>query len=61
MELGPGRPLYTRLAVPTLDLDVPYEAVAMLLEDVVKVIQRHARGPGGRADPHKHQPTAQEP
>jgi S-DNA-T family DNA segregation ATPase FtsK/SpoIIIE len=30
MELGPGRALYTRFAVPTLD-DAPYEAIALLL------------------------------
>jgi S-DNA-T family DNA segregation ATPase FtsK/SpoIIIE len=59
MELGPGRPLYTRFAVPTLD-EQPYEAIAVQLEDVVKVMQRRAQG---LADGlvRKHVPTIKEP
>jgi S-DNA-T family DNA segregation ATPase FtsK/SpoIIIE len=61
MELGPGRALYTRFAVPSLDdLDAPYERIAVLLEDAVKVMQRRA---GGLADVliRKHVPTIAEP
>jgi S-DNA-T family DNA segregation ATPase FtsK/SpoIIIE len=61
MELGPGRALYTRFAVPSLDdLDAPYERIAVLLEDAVKVMQRRA---GGLADGliRKHTPTIEEP
>jgi len=58
MELGPGRKLYTRFAVPTLD-EHPYEAIAVLLEDVVKVMQRRSQGLAGVT--RKHQPTIEEP
>jgi S-DNA-T family DNA segregation ATPase FtsK/SpoIIIE len=61
MELGPGRPLYARFAVPSLDdLDAPYELIAVLLEDGVKVMQRRAQG---LADGlvRKHVPTVEEP
>jgi S-DNA-T family DNA segregation ATPase FtsK/SpoIIIE len=61
MELGPGRALYVRFAVPSLeDLDAPYEQIAVLLEDAVKVMQRRAQG---LADGmvRKHTPTVQEP
>jgi S-DNA-T family DNA segregation ATPase FtsK/SpoIIIE len=61
MELGPGRLLYARFAVPSLDdLDAPYEQIAVLLEDAVKVMQRRAQG---LADGlvRKHTPTVQEP
>jgi S-DNA-T family DNA segregation ATPase FtsK/SpoIIIE len=61
MELGPGRALYARFAVPDLaDLDAPYERIAVLLEDAVKVMQRRA---GGLADGlvRKHVPTIEEP
>jgi S-DNA-T family DNA segregation ATPase FtsK/SpoIIIE len=45
MELGPGRPLYARFAVPSLDdLDAPYEDIAVLLEDAVRVMQQRSRG-----------------
>jgi S-DNA-T family DNA segregation ATPase FtsK/SpoIIIE len=61
MELGPGRPLYARFEVPSLDdLDTPYERIAVLLEDAVKVMQQRAQG---LADVlvRKHTPTVQEP
>jgi S-DNA-T family DNA segregation ATPase FtsK/SpoIIIE len=61
MELGPGRALYTRFAVPDLaDLDAPYERIAVQLEDAVKVMQRRAQG---LADGlvRKHTPTIEEP
>jgi S-DNA-T family DNA segregation ATPase FtsK/SpoIIIE len=61
MELGPGRALYVRFAVPSLDdLDAPYERIAVLLEDAVKVMQRRAQG---LADGliRKHTPTVAEP
>jgi S-DNA-T family DNA segregation ATPase FtsK/SpoIIIE len=61
MELGPGRALYTRFAVPSLDdLDAPYERIAVLLEDAVVVMQQRA---GGLADVlvRQHVPTIQEP
>jgi S-DNA-T family DNA segregation ATPase FtsK/SpoIIIE len=61
MELGPGRALYTRFAVPSLeDLDAPYERIAVLLEDAVKVMQQRAQG---LADGliRKHTPTISEP
>jgi S-DNA-T family DNA segregation ATPase FtsK/SpoIIIE len=61
MELGPGRPLYARFAVPSLDdLDAPYERIAVLLEDAVRVMQQRAQG---LADGlvRKHVPTVQEP
>jgi len=61
MELGPGRALYTRFAVPSLDdLDAPYERIAVLMEDAVVVMQRRA---GGLADVliRKHVPTIEEP
>ena len=59
MELGPGRALYTRFAIPTLD-EHPYEAIAVQLEDVVKVMQRRSQG---LADGliRKHVPTTAEP
>jgi len=58
MELGPGRPLYARFEVPTLD-DAPYEQIAVLLEDAVKVMQRRAQGLAGVT--RKHTPTVAEP
>jgi S-DNA-T family DNA segregation ATPase FtsK/SpoIIIE len=61
MELGPGRSLYARFAVPSLDdLDAPYERIAVLLEDAVRVMQRRAQG---LADGlvRKHVPTVLEP
>jgi DNA segregation ATPase FtsK/SpoIIIE, S-DNA-T family len=61
MELGPGRPLYTRFAVPSLeDLDAPYEQIAVLLEDAVKVMRQRAKG---LADGlvRQHTPTVREP
>jgi S-DNA-T family DNA segregation ATPase FtsK/SpoIIIE len=61
MELGPGRALYARFEVPSLDdLDAPYEQIAVLLEDVVRVMQQRARG---LADGlvRKHVPTIGEP
>jgi S-DNA-T family DNA segregation ATPase FtsK/SpoIIIE len=61
MELGPGRPLYARFAVPSLDdADAPYEDIAVLLEDAVRVMQQRC---GGFADGliRKHIPTVQEP
>jgi S-DNA-T family DNA segregation ATPase FtsK/SpoIIIE len=61
MELGPGRPLFTRFAVPSLDdLDAPYEDIAALLEDAVRVMQQRCRG---FADGlvRKHTPTVAEP
>jgi S-DNA-T family DNA segregation ATPase FtsK/SpoIIIE len=58
MELGPGRPLYACFAVPTLD-DAPYEAIAVLLEDAVKVMQHRAQGLAGVT--RKHTPTIAEP
>jgi S-DNA-T family DNA segregation ATPase FtsK/SpoIIIE len=61
MELGPGRALYARFAVPSLeDLDAPYERIAVLLEDAVNVMQRRAQG---LADGliRKHTPTVAEP
>ena len=55
MELGPGRPLYTRFAVPDLtDLNAPYERIAVLLEDAVQVMQQRAQRPGGRHGPQAH-------
>jgi S-DNA-T family DNA segregation ATPase FtsK/SpoIIIE len=59
MELGPGRALYTRFATPTLD-EHPYEAIAVQLEDVVKVMQRRSQGLAG-ALIRQHVPTVQEP
>lgn len=50
--------MYTRFAVPTLD-EQPYEAIAVLLEDVVKVMQQRAQGLAGVT--RKHQPTTGEP
>jgi S-DNA-T family DNA segregation ATPase FtsK/SpoIIIE len=61
MELGPGALLYARFAVPSLDdLKAPYERIAVLLEDAVKVMQRRAQG---LADGmvRKHVPTVEEP
>jgi DNA segregation ATPase FtsK/SpoIIIE, S-DNA-T family len=59
MELGPGRALYARFAVPTLD-DAPYEQITGLLEDAVEVMRQRA---GGLADElvRKHTPTVEEP
>jgi S-DNA-T family DNA segregation ATPase FtsK/SpoIIIE len=59
MELGPGRALYARFAVPTLD-DAPYEQIAVLLEDAVEVMRQRA---GGLAEElmRKHIPTVGEP
>jgi S-DNA-T family DNA segregation ATPase FtsK/SpoIIIE len=60
MELGPGRALYARFAVPSLDdLDAPYERIVVLLEDAVKVMQRRAQGLVGVT--RKHTPTVEEP
>jgi hypothetical protein len=61
MELGPGRALYTRFAVPSLeDPEAPYEQIAVLLEDAVQVMQRRCCG---FADGlvRKHIPTVGEP
>jgi S-DNA-T family DNA segregation ATPase FtsK/SpoIIIE len=61
MELGPGRALFTRFAVPSLDdLDAPYEDIAVLLEDAARVMQQRCRG---FADGlvRKHTPTVAEP
>jgi S-DNA-T family DNA segregation ATPase FtsK/SpoIIIE len=60
MELGPGRPRYARYAVPVLDDEQPYERIAVLLEDAVKVMQQRAQG---LADGlvRKHVPTTAEP
>jgi S-DNA-T family DNA segregation ATPase FtsK/SpoIIIE len=61
MELGPGRALYTRFAVPSLeDPEAPYEQIAVLLEDAVQVMQQRCCG---FADGlvRKHTPTVQEP
>jgi S-DNA-T family DNA segregation ATPase FtsK/SpoIIIE len=64
MELGPGRPLFTRFAVPSLespeDPGGPYEDIAVLLEDAVRVMQQRCRG---FADGlvRKHTPTVAEP
>ncbi len=41
MELGPGRALYVRFAVPTAT-DRPYDEIVELLEDLVKVMQQRA-------------------
>jgi S-DNA-T family DNA segregation ATPase FtsK/SpoIIIE len=61
MELGPGRALYTRFAVPDLaNLDAPYERIAVLLEDAVKVMQRRAQGLA-EGLVRKHTPTVVEP
>jgi S-DNA-T family DNA segregation ATPase FtsK/SpoIIIE len=61
MELGPGRPLYARFAVPSLeDLEAPYEQIAVLLEDAVQVMQQRSRGLAGGMV-RKHTPTVQEP
>jgi S-DNA-T family DNA segregation ATPase FtsK/SpoIIIE len=59
MELGPGRALYARFAVPTLD-DAPYAQIVGLLEDAVAVMRQRA---GGLADElvRKHIPTVGEP
>jgi S-DNA-T family DNA segregation ATPase FtsK/SpoIIIE len=60
MELGPGRALYTRFAVPDLsDLDAPYERIVVLLEDAVKVMQQRAQGLVGVT--RRHTPTIAEP
>jgi S-DNA-T family DNA segregation ATPase FtsK/SpoIIIE len=60
MELGPGRALYTRFAIPDLsDLDAPYERIVVLLEDAVKVMQCRAQGLAGVT--RKHTPTVEEP
>jgi S-DNA-T family DNA segregation ATPase FtsK/SpoIIIE len=60
MELGPGRALYARYAVPVLDDEQPYERIAVLLEDAVTVMQQRAQG---LADGlvRKHTPTVNEP
>jgi S-DNA-T family DNA segregation ATPase FtsK/SpoIIIE len=61
MELGPGRPLYARFAVPSLeDLKAPYEEIAVLLEDAVGVMQQRSRGLAGGMV-RKHIPTVAEP
>jgi S-DNA-T family DNA segregation ATPase FtsK/SpoIIIE len=61
MELGPGRPLYARFAVPSLeDLDAPYEDIAVLLEDAVRVMRRRARALA-ESGVRKHTPTSEEP
>ena len=59
MELGPGEPLYARFAVPTLD-EHPYEAIAVLLEDAVRVMQHRAHDlADGKI--RTHTPTVGEP
>jgi len=60
MELGPGRPRYARYAAPVLDDEQPYERIAGLLEDAVKVMQQRAQG---LADGlvRKHAPTIADP
>jgi S-DNA-T family DNA segregation ATPase FtsK/SpoIIIE len=61
MELGPGRPLYARFAVPSVDdLDAPYEEIAVLLEDAVRVLQRRSRGLAD-VGVRTHTPTIEEP
>src|SRR4051812_35962690 len=61
MELGPGRPLYARFAVPSLDdLEAPYEEIAVLLEDAVRVMQQRSRGLAD-VGVRTHTPTIEEP
>jgi len=58
MELGPGRPMYARFAVPT-PTEEPYGEIVALLEDLVKVMQRRAQGLAGVT--RLHEPTREEP
>jgi len=58
MELGPGRPMYVRFAVPTPTED-PYAEIVQTLEDLVKVMQRRSQGLAGVT--RLHEPTVQEP
>jgi S-DNA-T family DNA segregation ATPase FtsK/SpoIIIE len=59
MELGPGRALYARFAVPTFD-DNPFEDIAQLLEDAVDVLRRRT-AELERKGLRKHVPTRKEP
>jgi S-DNA-T family DNA segregation ATPase FtsK/SpoIIIE len=58
MELGPGERLYARFATPTLD-EAPYEQIAVLLEDAVRVMQRRSQSLAGVT--RTHTPTTREP
>ncbi|MGI9100769.1 MAG: FtsK/SpoIIIE domain-containing protein [Solirubrobacteraceae bacterium] len=58
MELGPGRALYVRFAVPTAT-DRPYDEIVELLEDLVKVMQQRALGLDGVT--RLHEPTSTDP
>jgi S-DNA-T family DNA segregation ATPase FtsK/SpoIIIE len=59
MELGgPGEALYARFATQTPD-ERPYDAIADLLDDGVKVMQDRARRLAGAT--RQHTPTVQEP
>ena len=58
MELGPGRPMYTRFA-KTTPTDRPYDDIVELLEELVKVMQHRAQRLDGVT--RLHEPTVQEP
>jgi len=58
MELGPGRPMYTRFATPT-PTENPYDEIVQLLDDLVKVMQQRAQGLAGVT--RLHEPTVREP
>jgi len=58
MELGPGRPMYARFAVPGVT-DAPYDEIVELLDDAVRVMQQRAQGLAGVT--RLHEPTVREP
>ena len=58
MELGPGRAMYARFAVPTAS-ERPYDEIAELLEDLVRVMQTRAQGLEGVT--RLHEPTVRSP
>jgi DNA segregation ATPase FtsK/SpoIIIE, S-DNA-T family len=58
MELGPGRAMYERFAVPTAT-ERPYDEIAELLEDLVRLMQARAQGLEGVT--RLHEPTVGDP
>jgi S-DNA-T family DNA segregation ATPase FtsK/SpoIIIE len=58
MELGPGRAMYARFAVPTAT-ERPYDEIAELLEDLVRVMQERAQALDGVT--RLHEPTIASP
>ena len=58
MELGPGRAMYQRFAVPTAS-DRPYDEIVELLEDLVRLMQARSQALDGVT--RLHEPSVESP